>query len=178
MTCIIGLEHEGSVYMGGDSAAICDWDVSTEANPKVFLAGEFIIGYAWSFRMGQLLQYHLSVKPQEQETDRAYMVLVVAEAVRKLMVDSGYARVRDNEEEGGAFLIGYRGKVYRMQGDWSVLRHTDGFETIGCGAPYARGALEALDKTDPGKAILRALEIAAHCSSGVRGPFTILKLEP
>ena len=59
MTCIVGLEHDGKVYMGGDSAAVGGMDVYPSRIPKVFQAGRYLIGYTTSFRMGQLLQYGL-----------------------------------------------------------------------------------------------------------------------
>jgi len=176
MTCIVGIEHkdrgENMVYMGGDSAAVGGWDMSIETGPKVFHVGEFLIGYTSSFRMGQLLQYHLSVKPQEKESNRAYMIAVFAEAVRELLKGHGYARVENNEEEGGCFLVGYRGELYTMEGDFAVLRSADGFAAIGCGSSYALGALKAMGLEHPQEALERALEVAAHFSAGVRGPFT------
>ena len=172
MTCIVGIEHEGKVYMGGDSAAVAGWDMRIETGPKVFHLGEFLIGYTSSFRMGQLLQYHLSVKPQEKESNRAYMILVFAEAVRELLKSHGYARIENNEEEGGIFLVGYRGELYKVDCNFAVLRSADGFDAVGCGASYARGALKALDWEYPQQALETALEVAAHFSAGVRGPFT------
>ena len=62
MTCVIGLEHKGEVYIGADSAATSGWAVSATRLPKVFLVNEFLIGYAGSFRMGQLLQHKLQIE--------------------------------------------------------------------------------------------------------------------
>ena len=171
MTCIVGIEHEGAVYMGGDSAASSGWDIRTETGPKVFIVGEFIIGYTSSFRMGQLLQYQLSVKPREQMSDRAYMITVFAEAVRTLLKEHGYARVDNNEETGGIFLVGYHGHLYRVQDDFAVLQSADGFDAVGCGMSYALGALRVLDKADPQDVLTKALETAEYFSNGVRGPF-------
>jgi len=171
MTCIVGIEHEGVVYMGGDSAAASGWDIYIETGPKVFVVGEFVIGYTSSFRMGQLLQYQLSVKPREEMSDRAYMITVFAEAVRLLLKDHGYAHIENNEETGGVFLVGYHGHLYRVQDDFAVLQRFDGYAAVGCGQSYALGALEVLDKSDPQAALEKALEAAEHFSNGVRGPF-------
>jgi ATP-dependent protease HslVU (ClpYQ) peptidase subunit len=47
---------------------------------------------------------------------------------------------------------------------------------VGCGAPYAKGALTALyhQFNDPEKLTKRVLEIAAIHSAGVDGPFLSL----
>ena len=179
MTCIVGIESEGAVYMGCDSAGVGGYyDMLIETGPKVFHTGRFLIGFTSSFRMGQILQYQLSVREQGRaETNRAYMILAFAEAVRELMKSHGYARVEYNEESGGCFLVGYRGELYVVEGDYAVLRRTDGFDAVGCGQPYALGALGVLDKTSPRDALEKALDAAAHFSAGVRGPFHFEELK-
>lgn len=178
MTCIIGLEHEGSVYIGGDSAGVDNANnISTVSEPKVFQVEKFLIGYTSSFRMGQLLQYGLVVDPQRPETkDLDYLVSAVVPILRVVLKDGGYVKVEHNVETSGSFLIGYRGLLYHIQNDFSVLRHRNGLDAVGCGAAYAIGALAALDKEEPKKRTLKALEIAGHFSTGVCGPYYVEKL--
>jgi len=176
MTCIAGIEHNGRVYLCGDSAVVSGWDIGVTIMPKVFRVDQFVIGCTTSFRMMQLLQYKLSVKPQGQESDYAYMVSVVVEVIRELFKRLGYSQVENNREEGGDFLIGYRGCLYRISCDFSVLRYTDGFAAIGCGQQFALGALAILDKSNPEKALMQALEVAAHFSNGVCEPFHCVML--
>jgi ATP-dependent protease HslVU (ClpYQ) peptidase subunit len=175
MTCIIGLAENGKVYIGADSQAATNWNKRIVVQPKVFLNGPFVIGYTSSFRMGQLLQYQLAVDPQlSGEDDYHYMVAVVAEAIRDCFKTHGWAKVENNQEEGGSFLIGYRGKLYEVASDMSVLEYIDGFSAIGCGANYALAAMAALEDMPPVDRIRRALEIAVRFSNGVSEPFTIL----
>lgn len=63
MTCIVGLVHGDTVYMGADSAGVSGLDLRLRKDSKVFLRGEFVMGFTTSFRMGQLLQ-HKFVPPQ------------------------------------------------------------------------------------------------------------------
>ena len=65
MTCIIGLAENDRVYIGADSASAEGWTVRATGLSKVFRAGEFVIGYTDSFRMGQILEYHLEVRERE-----------------------------------------------------------------------------------------------------------------
>ena len=59
MTCIVGLEHDGYVYIGGDSGAGGGYDYSsaTRTDEKVFRNANFIAVFTTSFRMGQLIRY-------------------------------------------------------------------------------------------------------------------------
>ena len=178
MTCIIGLEHEGEVYIGADSAAVAGWDVSETLLPKVFQRGDFLVGYTTSFRMGQILEQHLDVRERHDlETETSYIISGVIEAVRKCLKAHGFAKVDNNTEEGGCFLVGYRGKLYRVNDDYGVTRHATGFDALGCGMDYALGAMAALADIEPMARLQGSLEIAAHFSGAVMAPFTILKLE-
>lgn len=51
MTCIVGLEHNGRVYIGADSAGVSGWDLTVRADKKVFRNGSFLFGFTDSFRM-------------------------------------------------------------------------------------------------------------------------------
>lgn len=180
MTCIAGIEtDDGRVFIGGDSAGVSGYDLSIQAEPKVFQVGKFLIGYTSSFRMGQILQYNLSVKSQEQESDFAYMVSVFVEAVRETLKQHGYSRIDNNQEEGGVFLVGYNGKLYEIQSDFSVLRNVTGFDAVGCGQSYALATLWELTggHDNPEHAIAEALKCAEHFSCGVRGPFIVKELK-
>jgi ATP-dependent protease HslVU (ClpYQ) peptidase subunit len=175
MTCIVGLEDNGEVYVGADSAAADGWEVRQTRQPKVFRRGEFIIGYTTSFRMGQILQHHLEVRLQKQdEPDDAFMVCAFIEAVRDCLKKHGFAKVENNVEEGGAFIVGYHGSVYEVNGDFQVNSMADGFSALGCGGPYALGVMEALKHLGPRERIMEALRIAAHFSGGVCGPFSVI----
>lgn len=173
MTCIVALESNGKVYMGGDSAAVGNYDLQTVVNPKVFVREDFIIGYTTSFRMGQLLQYDMEIPLNEGEDDLKFLVSRVITAVRLCFKDGGYTTITNNNEVGGSFLLGYRGKLYSIASDFQVTRFSDGFAAVGCGESFALGALGVLDKSKPEEAILKSLEISGKFSAGVRGPYYV-----
>lgn len=176
MTCIVGLAHKGSVYIGADSASVAGWEVRATRLCKAFKHGRFVIGYTDSFRMGQLLQHRLTVEPQGKEMNDEYMVNVFAEAVRQCLKDHGYAKIDNNQESGGTFLVGHRGHLYRFGGDFQVNESVDSYDAVGCGADYALGAMYTMDKSmGLRKYILAALQAADHFSGGVRGPFYVVK---
>lgn len=177
MTCIIGLVHNDKVYIGADSAAVSGWQVRATNLDKVFRRGPFLIAYTNSFRMGQILQYHLEVQSQDGEPDIEYMVRHFVDAVRTCFKELGFAKVENNEESGGMFLVGYRGHLYAIEDDFQVNEMTDGFDAWGCGKEYALGVMKALEHLPPIEQIEKALEISAHFSGGVLPPFQVVILD-
>jgi len=180
MTCIVGLEgDDGIVYIGGDSAGVSDYSIQTRADEKVFINDEFIMGFTSSFRMGQLLRY--AFDPPEHSSkkdDMEYLVVDVIDGVRELFKEHGYLGKESGRDEGGTFLMGYKGKLYVIDDDFQVGRTTDGFMAVGCGQDLALGALHATEKLglDPHTRITLALDAACRFSAGVQGPYTFLKL--
>ena len=176
MTCIIGYAHDAHVYIGADSMASNGYESRVTALRKVFRVGPFLIGYTTSFRMGQILQYHLEVRAQQDgESDERYMVVAFAESVRECLKVRGYSRVDSNNETGGRFVVGYKDRVYEVASDYQVNHYNDGLVAVGAGADFALGAMYALDLS-PKKRILKALAISADLSPSVQGPFYVEKL--
>ena len=82
MTCIVGLLHDNSVYIGGDSAGVADYSLTVRADEKVFVNDGFIMGFTKSFRMGQLLRYCFKPPPYHPDSDLdEYMVKDFVNAV-------------------------------------------------------------------------------------------------
>lgn len=177
MTCIVGIEHEGHVYIGGDSAGVSGLDVTGRVDEKVFVNGPFIMGFTTSFRMGQLLRY--AFKPPKKPKgydDMQYMTTTFVDAVRKCYESKGFLTKKDNVDEGGNFIVGYRGTMYDVESDFQVGRLTLPYHAIGCGGRYALGALYTMKQTlDPEIRIRQALAAAAQFSGGVRAPFIVIK---
>lgn len=176
MTCIVGLKKNGKVYLGGDSASVGGYDLMVTREPKVFKNGEALIGYTSSWRMGQLLRYKLVLPHQPVEMDDdTYLRTMFVDAVRQTLKDGGYTKVENNVEIGGLFLVGYRGRLFRVDEDFQVLEPVADFDAVGCGEAYAKGALYASqDVKDETKRVMQALEAAERMSAGVRGPFVVI----
>lgn len=184
MTCIVGLEHDGRVYIGGDGRASDGWGVHRVDDPKVFVLDDrFLIGFTHTFRLGQLLRYKLNVPMQSpSQSDDVYMRSIFVDAVRDLLKQYGHAKVDSSVESGGEFLVGYRGVLYHMQNDYSLVRFNGGYDACGSGehwalgALYAIGSLEGESPVSPEKQIMLALQAAAQFCAFVSEPFTVLEL--
>jgi ATP-dependent protease HslVU (ClpYQ) peptidase subunit len=176
MTCIVGLVHGQHVYIGGDSAGVGDWSLTHRKDKKVFRNGEFVFGFTSSFRMGQLLQYKLAPPLLSVDQDvMAYMATDFVDAVRSVLKDGGYAKVKDSHsEEGGTFLVGCRDRLFAVHGDFQVSESLHGFAACGCGSDIALGSMHSTRSwVDPEARIVEALQAADTFSAGVAGPFHI-----
>lgn len=178
MTCVVGLVDQGRVWMGGDSAGVAGWDLEVRRDPKVFRRGPFLIGYTTSFRMGQLLQFSLDVPDHPEGMDPyEYMVRYFVDAARRCFKDGGYAEKKNEVESAGNYLVGYRGRIFELEGSYQVGESVAGFAAVGCGDQVAKGALFATPHLNPRPRVRQALRAAERFSAGVRGPFTIRSMD-
>lgn len=173
MTCIVGLVDDGKVYLGGDSAGVAGWSLTVRADSKVFVNGPYIMGFTSSFRMGQLLRHAFDAPtPDVDDLDR-FMATTFIDSVRKCLQMGGWASKEKDQEEGGTFLVGVAGRLFRVCSDYQVGESVDGFEAVGCGGDTALGSLHttALTGHNPHGRVTLALQAAERFSAGVRGPF-------
>jgi ATP-dependent protease HslVU (ClpYQ) peptidase subunit len=179
MTAIVGLVHNGAVYVGGDSAGVSGWSLTVRADTKVFHNGPYLFGFTTSFRMGQLI-HHAFEPPKPKPDLERFMSTEFVDALRTCLKDGGWARKENDREEGGTFLVGVRGSLFVIQDDYQVGQAADGYAAVGCGDQIALGALYATAGTamSPRRRIQVALEAAERFSAGVRAPFICLAQRP
>lgn len=168
MTCIVGLRTDTGVLLAGDSLAT-DNDAAWPRNDnKVFrLSKEVAIGFAGSYRSGQILRYHVNLPtllPEEDEFDWAVKQFIPE--VREKFKEYGY-------EAGSNFLLAVRGRLLQVY-DEQVAESTFDFDACGIGESVARGTLYVLSESDlPARTILRkALDAACTFTTVCRGPYT------
>lgn len=182
MTCIAAIAENGNVWMSADSAGVAGHQITVRRDPKIFRVEGLLIGYTSSFRMGQLLGYKLA-PPEHKEgvSVEHYLHCELIDALRKTLKDGGYARTKDGCEEGGTFLLGYRGRLFRVDSDFQIGESALPFDAVGCGAELALGSMHATNvmnlSPSPSVRLFMALEAAEAFSSGVRRPFMLESLE-
>lgn len=184
MTAIVGLVHEGTVYLGADSAGVAGYSLVVRSDAKVFNNGPYVMGFTDSFRMGQLLRYAfrppapLGRGVEDCKDVPRFMATHFVDAVRATLKEGGWLRKDSEQEEGGTFLVGARGRLFEIGSDFQVGEAADGYAAIGCGDELALGSLFAteprgwVDPLPPKSRVRLALEAAERYSAGVRGPFT------
>lgn len=164
--------------MGSDSAASSETSIEIRNDPKVFLNGDVLFGFADSFRAGQLLRHSLQIPkiPATTEELDKWLVTTFIDAVRSCLDAGGVSSKENGTEEGNMFLLGIMGRLYSVESDYQVARLIAGYAAIGCGADLALGALHATRSLKNARGrILRALEASAEHSAYVAPPFTILE---
>ena len=179
MTCIIGLVEKGKIYLGGDSCASSGSDYSIRKNKKVFKNGNMIFGFTDSFRLGQNLQYSFKLPKQPKTTnDLEFLCSTFINSLVKTFTTYGYIKNPGTKPEGGIFIIGYKGNLYKVWQDFQIEQIYDNFLACGCGESYALGAMQILNslKLPPQEKVEKALQVAVDFDSAVKGPFNIVTL--
>lgn len=178
MTCIAGLVDKGAIILGADAAGVARSSLTVRADLKVFARGVFVMGFTSSFRMGQLLRYRLSLPEHPDGLDSfEYMATAFVDSVRACLRDGGFATKNNEQESGGVFLVGYRGRLFRVESDYQIAENVCGYDACGCGQDIALGSLFSTPKKDANDRVLLALKAAEQWSTGVRRPFSLIRLD-
>lgn len=162
MTAIVGLRHNGAVFIGGDSAAIADADVEVRRNSKVFRNGDYLFGFSGSFRVGQVLQYGTRLKPLAAGADLVgHLVKHLTEELKQIV----------GKETLHEIVVAHSGRLFKIDAEYAVAEYSD-HVAAGGGEHYALGSLA--DKNgEPIQRVLRALAAAQANCAGVRPPFHV-----
>lgn len=179
MTCIVGIKHKNKVYIGADSCLSNPWTWNLDGGHKLFRNGPFLVGVCGSCRLVDLLTYSLSLpnKKIKKKNTVKYMKTEFVENMRTMLNERGHNRKKDSVEslDGSDFLIGFNNKLFKVQGDLSVVKCP--YYATGSGKEVALGSLYTTRKNkNPKKRILTALKAAEAVVPSVRGPFKIKKL--
>lgn len=186
MTCIIGyVDEKETVWMYSDSLGYSEeGSQSTRTNPKLFfLNNQFLVGFAGSFRAGQVMQYMFTPPKFLQSMDEMeYMVTLFLPALKKVLEKEGAMKSEDGEAFNlSMFLIGFRGRLFQIESDFQCGEDSYPYAAIGAGDGVARGALFGLlhgsGCRDPQELLVRAMLAAQEFTVGVRGPYVLEKLE-
>ncbi len=136
MTCIVGIEYDGKVLLGGDIQGT-GWNSKVvHTQPKVFNKSGVIFGYTTSYRFGQILEHGLTnpVVPEDDAEVYRWLITVLIPEMRNALKTHGY-------EGGGNCLIGVKNQLWELQDDFSVIRSTLGYASVGSGTEYAIGSV-------------------------------------
>lgn len=169
MTTIVGIEHEGKVYLAADHRCVSGWQLDSSTESKLWRRFGMLIGVAGMVRYRQLLQFVVEPpRPQEpEENDLAYLVSAFVPNVRKTLTDVNHIGKDDDGEKASSLaLFGYRGRLYELATNFTVSTFERGYHAIGSGREYALGALAVMTEAAPMIRVRKAVEIAAMFDMG------------
>lgn len=183
MTCIVAVKEGKKIYMGGDSAASADYSINIRKDEKVFRNGSFLIGFAGSFRMGQIMRF--GFKPPRHTAGKPvfeYMCVDFIKRVQQTFDDNGFdgENKRSEKETSGQMLVAYRGELFEIYEDYQVGIVVPPYNSIGSGSDLAMGSLHTThtikNKMTASEKISAALTAASTFNSSVLPPYTILSI--
>ena len=172
MTCVVAVIENGKVWMGADSAGVAGYSLTVRKDPKIFRVGDALIGFTSSFRMGQLLGYRLSLPKRHQDVSvDQYMHTVFIDAVRDALKAGGYSANQNGREDAGVFLVGYEGRLFKIENDYQIGESLLPYRACGCGEDLALGSLYSTVGQPANLRLEKALQAAEAFSAGVCPPF-------
>src|ERR1051326_1833584 len=183
MTCIAGAIKGTEVWIGADAVSVHgDSSARVSTQPKVFQVGEFLIGSSGTLRIQQIFRY-MFTPPAIKSDIVAYMVKVFVPALRSAIKDNGgeFIDANGNAQLDGRYLIGVRGRLFEIDSSYAVFEAKAPYAAVGSAdqealsAMFTATSLMAGDIT-PKQIVERGLLAAVEFDTGIRQPFTILKL--
>jgi len=185
MTCIVAfVDDQGGIHFGSDSLGTDGHFSKVISDPKIFQAGEFLFGYAGSFRLGQILE-HIFIPPErlENQTTKQYLCTQFIDSLKTSLKICGSLGTDDDNGDTdsfeGDFLVGYRGEIFIVQGDFAVLQVRDNHLAIGSGEETATAVLLATKELDlePLERLQLALDTTDQLIDSVGPPFHFLSMK-
>jgi ATP-dependent protease HslVU (ClpYQ) peptidase subunit len=187
MTCVVGYEFDGRLFLGGDSYISNGSDgYSICPTPKVYKIGTLGVGICGSVRVEQILESSLKkhIGKKKGKISEEYFVNTLIPKIKKDMQEENCLIVKDDDDGmkmkgNSSFLFGIDKKLYSMGVDFSLWRSESPYAAIGTGAVYALGAFEILKdlKISPEEKIHAALKASAKLCSYVRAPYTLVEVK-
>lgn len=179
MTCIVGIKTDNGVLLGGDSVGSNRYTKVQRKDEKVFFLddkSEIAVGFTSSFRMGQIIRYHLRV-PEIAGDEYVWAVREFIPALIKVLGEHGFMTEDKGVKTGGNFLLAVKSRLFNIESDFQVGESIHDYDACGCGEDFALGSLfstegnEDLSATDRASLALRAAE---KFSNGVGEPFNFV----
>ena len=177
MTCVVAIvDKQRKILMGADSSAVDDTIHTPHISPKVFIKGEFGIGYCHSFRLGQIIEFWFTPPPlpEGEEDLMRYMVVDFVPELKSVLADQDYPN-HDDEKTEWSLIVGVRGHIFTIESDWHVGFDDIPYVAIGAGSSYAMGAIHAAEG-DSMFSLKKGLEAAELFCPYVLGPFHFIEV--
>ena len=187
MTTIAAIEGPDWVIIGADSMSSGE-DGFSIAIPdgKIFNNNNIVFAGCGAVRGINILQHDFT--PPEVDTDDIdkYITKELIPAMRNTFIEAGYElnKAESSVENDNVWIVVIKGKVYRIDSDYSWERTSDNMYVAGSGERFALGAMSALTNgilvdnyIEARKIVSQALVIASKYDSSTGGKLTVLLIE-
>ena len=162
MTVIAAYYDKRGCWIGGDSGAFDEDSVVLTSDPKVWQAGDSLIGVAGTFRIIEVAKASGLSDPYE---------------LRDYLMTEYNSRAHPTSQEAEILIVNQSG-IYYIGEDFSVVRSKEAYGASGAGGLIALGCLASLSKfqIEPKEVVRTALEVAAKHTVHSRAPFRVLSI--
>jgi hypothetical protein len=188
LTLLVGVATRKGVWIGADSSSVADTFSLSVPEPKVWHAGDWLVGMAGNWRALELVRYTAKLPPAPKRVQDVHKVIAidVADEVRECFRRAGFAPESDGDEiEGDAgkgwhMLLGVRcasrGHSLYYVRDEHAERVTH--YAVGLGDEFALGVLELAQRThpDPAVRVRTVLRTTSHYYGNIRPPYRVESL--
>lgn len=177
MSVVVGIEHQGTVYMGADSGGWRNGFEDASSTSKLIRVGPLLIGCTGDLRAQNVLEHWVDDLPELGDSVERYLIRELIPRIRDASVAQGCVKKFDECEGadgwGGHLLIGARDELWLLSGAYCVFRNTRGYAAVGAdsGAGIALGVLYATASLEPWQRISQALAAAEEHTDVCRRPF-------
>jgi ATP-dependent protease HslVU (ClpYQ) peptidase subunit len=177
MTCIVGIGKNGVSWLGGDSAAT-GGDLSKRiiGESKVTVKNNIAFGIAGSPKILNAIMNTRNfdhVKLSKNHDDNMHHEILPL--IKKTLADFDCIT---NETFEGGIIVGFKGKIFRVESNFQVFTCKTNFDSIGSGSDIAMGTLHATQTVNNSKKrIMMALEASADNNAGVCAPFSVVSVK-
>ena len=175
MTVLVGIAHEGRVYMGADTAET--WGSKQYPLPsKLWRAGPFVFGAVGCSREAQIVQHRLQIPERHADVPLLrWLVNDFVDALRTAKNDAGYTeKTTAGVEQGPVLLFGIEGRLFTMASSFAIAEHRE--FALGSGSTAALGSLHTSGQYAIGVRTRLDLALQAACANDIycAPPFTYL----
>jgi len=179
MTTLVAVIGQGKTVMAADSAVTFNGEIQQRVLPKIFRAGDMLIGAAGLSRLGTVLRNRVTLTcPGPDEDLDDFMVETFCPHLQTILSDN---HLWDDVERrfDGCLLVAVRDVVFEVHGNLDPCRFVVPFNSVGSGSSYALGSLHATTSrwADPEYRADQALYAAAQFDNCTRLPSTVVTLD-
>lgn len=183
MSCAIGIQTKDKVYIGVDSCAATEDEITIRQDKKIFKVKNknMVIAFVGSVRTFQIIRFSFKIPTQKIKDDFEYLCKDFVKSLKDCLRENNeltFEKETNLETMACDLLIGYNGKLYSVGEDFQIEVTQTNYNSIGSGASYALGSLHTTSKMNltTKEKIKLALQSSAKYSNTVEPPFKILSV--
>lgn len=177
MTLILAAkDKQGNVFIGSDNRA---WENNAyfDQDYKLINIGDYIVGYTYSYRTAQLIEFNKNVFPKS--ISKRSDVFKFGQQLKKLMLEDGQierAEKSSDIEHTVSLIIATPKRIYKMYGNYQFEERP--IAAQGSGTDYSIGYFNGLSYNDFNRRIKESIINTGKYTHTVSQKAKVIKVSP